>query len=88
MRRPQGYAVTVDPDGPTVEEDTFTCKHCNSIVFVKPGAPASACGGWCGRCAANICGPCADEMSRTLKCRPFEKWLDKVEARDRLRAAL
>lgn len=34
-------------------------------------------------CHANICGPCADEMARTLKCVPFEARLAVLESKDR-----
>ena len=75
MRRPQGYAVVVDPATTTVERDTFTCAHCQRIVFVKPFASASDSGGWCGNCAKPICGPCADLCT----CVPFERKLERYE---------
>lgn len=81
MRNPGGYAVTFEPDRPPVERDTITCCHCNSIVFVEPGKSASDAGGFCGLCKQPTCGPCAD----LGKCVPFEKKLEAIEARDRLR---
>lgn len=47
-------------------------------------------GGFCPRCAdpkngklGAICGPCADEMSRTDKCKPFEQRLEEMEGKHR-----
>lgn len=84
MRRPQGYATIVDPDRPQIERDTFTCAHCQRIVFVQPFAAASDAGGWCGSCAQPVCGPCADLGT----CTPFERQLELSEQRDRLRRAV
>lgn len=84
MRRPQGYAITVEPGKGDIEEDTFTCAHCNSIVFVKPRQDPSEMGGFCTQCYRHICTKCAD----LGMCRPFEKWLEQVESRDRLRKSI
>lgn len=84
MRRPGGYAVWTEPSR-TVERDTFTCVHCNTVVFVKPKQDPSEMGGFCRQCMSHICGPCAD----LGKCTPFEKKLEEMEARDRfLRSVL
>lgn len=80
MRRPQGYAITKEPGRADIEEDTFTCCHCNSVVFVKPLQDPSECGGFCNLCYQNICAKCADLGS----CDPFEKKLLRMEARDKL----
>lgn len=77
MLKPQGY-LTIMSDGPLVEKDTFTCKHCNTVVIVEP-APKPMPGGRCTLCDALVCDACADKP-----CRPFEKWLEKMESRDRL----
>lgn len=66
MRNPHGYMVI---DGE--ESDTITCSHCNCIVVVMKDKP----GGFCIKCSGLICDSCVD----VGKCRPFEKWLDKVE---------
>lgn len=82
MRRAQGYAVWTDPslDQITRERDTFTCAHCNKIVIVEPKADPASLGGFCRLCMKNVCGPCADQG----KCEPFEKKLEKMEARARM----
>ena len=76
MRRPQGQIIITDPYA-VFECDTFTCCHCNSIVPV-PAAPAPMVGGFCMRCMLNCCDTCSD-----LGCTPFEKKLEKMEARER-----
>lgn len=81
MRNAQGYAVTVNPDGSVHEEDTFTCEHCNGVVYLKAQQdPASI--GFCRMCMKPICGPCAHHG-----CTPFEKRMEELERRDRLMRA-
>jgi len=80
MRRPQGYASVVDPgaQGQVKECDTFTCAHCQRVVFVPPRTAPSDLGGWCSCCAAPICPRCAGGT-----CTPFMKKLDEYERRNR-----
>jgi hypothetical protein len=80
MRRAQGYAITTEPGKATVEEDTFTCVHCNSLVFVHARQDPTDLGGFCRLCMRHICATCADKGS----CDPFERKLERIEARDRL----
>ena len=84
MRRAQGYATWVG--GGTqdhVERDTFTCAHCNVVVFVDPKPSAQSQLGYCRPCMKPICKPCTGKG-----CRPFEAKLATMEARDRfLRSA-
>lgn len=84
MRRPQGYAVTTEPGKADVEEDTFTCCHCNGIVFVRPREDPSSMGGFCRLCMSHTCAACANKGT----CDPFEKKLERLEAKDRFRRAL
>lgn len=84
MRRPQGYGITVEPGKADVEEDSFTCCHCNSIVFVKPRCDPSEAGGFCTMCYRHICQACA----ATGTCEPFEKKLEAMERSDRLRRSI
>ena len=83
MRSPQGYARVSGPDG-VVERDTFTCHHCQRIVFVAPKADPSTLGGFCRLCMKHICGPCAHEGT----CRPFEKKLEEYERANRFHRAV
>lgn len=72
-------------DGKVVEVDTFTCCHCQHIVAVPPKANPADMGGWCAMCHAPHCGkgPCAAGV-----CRPFERWLDRMEGTRRFREFL
>lgn len=83
MRKAGGSAVWSNADG-TTECDTFTCTHCNTVVFVRPKTDPASLGGFCRLCYKHICGPCADKGV----CTPFEKKLEEVEARDRLRRSI
>lgn len=75
MRNPQGYAVWVDPIAPIIERDTYTCVHCNAVVFVAPRQPPE---GHCRPCNASICGACADAGV----CTPFMKKIEEQETVD------
>ena len=79
MRRPGGYAYSFSPDGAHQEVDTFTCFHCNRVVHVKPKCSPDELGGMCRLCMKMICPACVDLGS----CDPFEKKLERIEARDR-----
>ena len=85
MRNPGGYAIIVDPMTlrGSQELDTFTCVHCNGVVFLRAQqAPADA-GGWCLCCMKPVCPRCAGK-----ECRPFMRWVEEQEARGRfLRSA-
>ena len=89
MRRPQGYAQIVSPDGATVnfdririeripsgvyEADTFSCCHCNRVVHVPVKAPMDNVGSMCRNCMKMVCPTCAEGP-----CVPFEKKLEAVE---------
>lgn len=65
------------------EADSFTCRHCNLVVFVNAGEKAADIGGFCKCCTGLICGPCVDEGT----CTPLEKRLLAMERRqDTLRS--
>jgi hypothetical protein len=55
------------------EADIRTCTHCESVILMQLWKDD---GGFCGKCMAPICGPCADRML-THGCEPFIK---KIEA--------
>lgn len=81
MRNPGGCATWTGEQ--VVECDTFTCAHCNTVVFVPPRAAPAESGGFCRLCMKLICGPCSDHG-----CTPFEKKLEAMEAREAWRRAL
>jgi hypothetical protein len=82
MRNPGGYSIITDPGAPTREADTFTCRHCQKIVFVKPFADPADMGGRCTCCDALICPSCVGKG-----CDHIEKKLARLEARKAYEAA-
>lgn len=83
MRRSQGYATVTEPDKATLEMDSFTCAHCNSITFVKARQDPSEMGGFCCLCMLHVCKRCVDK-----RCEPFEKKLEEMERRDKMLRAV
>ena len=83
MLQPGGYAVVVDPEGPTIERDTFTCVHCGGIVIVKPAQSLSDFD-WCRRCLKPVCG----KPACVARCLPWERQMEIMEGRARLHAAM
>lgn len=83
----RGYAVMNDPAlARPVERDTVTCNHCQRVVFVhdKAGRALHGVLVHCHQCDANVCVPCAERA----RCAPFDKRLEQIEARSRLRAKI
>ena len=76
MRNPGGYSIITDPWAGTKEADTFTCQHCNKVVFVKPMCDPADMGGRCTCCNGLICQNCVGKG-----CDPMEKKLKRLEAR-------
>lgn len=58
--------------GAMLEGDVQTCTHCQAVLIMGKWKDD---GGFCGRCMAPICGPCADRM-QVLGCEPFLKKLE------------
>ena len=75
-RKPQGYIIITEPGVPTIELDTYTCKHCGSIFPVIVGHEY----GFCMLCMGPTCGAkkCDDHMPLEKKLDDFEKGLLKV----------
>lgn len=80
LRRSGGYGVISEPGKKDVEFDSVTCAHCNRVVLIRAGIDPAQLGGFCRACMRHICGPCAD----LGRCTPWERQMDKAEARDRL----
>lgn len=89
-RRIGGYAVITEPDKPTWERDTVSCKHCGRVIYVKPGTASTVYqilhwdghwteepGAWCACCHGPVCLPCHDVGT----CTPIEKMLAEMERR-------
>jgi hypothetical protein len=82
MRLRSELQVT-DPSGGASAMGTFTCGHGNEVVVVRPGQDPSELGGFCRMCMKHLCATCAAKG----KCVPFEKKMEMMERRDRLRRA-
>jgi hypothetical protein len=79
-RQARSYSIITDPAyGMPQESDTFTCKHCCRVVFVKPRCDAASLGGRCYVCDGLICPACVGKG-----CDPMEKKLERWEAAGRL----
>ena len=81
MGRVEGYAIITNDLGVTQEMDTFTCCHCNGIQFIRPGSGTQR--GYCFNCNHPTCG-----KERCLNCIPFERMIEEMEGRSRLRQAM
>ena len=85
MLQRTGYAVIADPDARRVEMDTVTCGHCQRIVPLHDRAGKRRAGVLvhCYQCDTHTCVPCAEAG----RCLPFERKLERLEARERLMVA-
>lgn len=71
---PGNILVTNTQTGEVVEEsDNFICCHCNRIVVVHTGSGTKR--GFCFSCMDVHCGG-----AKCWECRPFEVWLEAMEA--------
>ena len=74
--RARGYLRSVDADGSTHENDTFTCRHCQRVVDVPHMGKPEDVGGLCTICMGAICPRCVAKGA----CDPFEEKLKRMEA--------
>lgn len=74
----KGFILITDSRG-TVEQETFTCGHCNNVIRVPHRANPDDLGGMCRICMSMVCGPCVEKR----ECDPFEKKLKRIEDRSR-----
>lgn len=75
MRREGGVITISGPNG-LQHVSTFTCKHCQRIVAVKPFCDPADLGGQCPHGCGLICPACVGKG-----CDPFEEKLARAEAR-------
>lgn len=75
LRNKGGYIVITDPDGLTIERETYQCCHCNAHYTreVGKGPPAM-----CLMCMQPTCG-----RKQCDPCTPFEAKLEAWEGRRR-----
>lgn len=80
--RQGGYLRITSPNGgKDHERDTFTCRHCNKIVEVKPMCRPEDMGRICGGCDGILCKRCSMKEG----CSHIEKRLKTWEDRDNWR---
>ena len=71
----EGVALSFDQRGRVIENETFTCKHCQRIVVVPHKADPSQLGGVCYSCDALVCPQCYGR-----DCDHFANKLARAEA--------
>jgi hypothetical protein len=81
MRKPGGFTFLTYDDGRTVEGESFSCRHCNRVVFVRPRERPEDVGGLCKSCMGLTCAKCTDKMAAGALCVPLEERLKREEAR-------
>ena len=79
-----GYALWTGSDGKRQELATFTCSHCQRVIFVQPRQDPASLGGFCRQCMKHICGGCVNQGV----CTPWEKQMEKMERRSRMLKAM
>lgn len=81
-----GYMIVRNADdrGHDIECDTFTCRHCNRIVKIRPLCDPVELGGRCTGCDGLLCSACASN----LVCIHIEKRVELIERRAALAQAL
>jgi len=74
--RNSGYlgAETGGHNSCKVEADVKICTHCETTILMQSWKED---GGWCSKCMAPICGPCADKML-IHGCLPYVKRLESI----------
>lgn len=88
MLRAEGYSVINAPGERAIEQDTYTCGHCNFITFTQPGLgkplqtaviqPGGTVimkdAGFCRKCWRHICPRCEN-----FECQPLEAKIEREE---------
>jgi hypothetical protein len=76
--RTRGFYLITDGEGRTKEIPTFTCPHCTRVVPQTERLPnGDEAKGFCHHCMKPVCIRCGAKQT----CDPFEKKLERVEAR-------
>lgn len=81
MRNAGGVGIITDPQvsQPYQQCDTFTCGHCQYVVFVPPRQAPTDIGGLCKQCMTLICPTCVERMV----CVTWEQMIEMQEAHGR-----
>lgn len=94
MFRAEGYSIITAPGERAIEQDTYTCGHCNAISFTKPlvggtlqvavvqndGSVRMQPAGFCRKCWRWICPRCEAAAGRGFECVPLEAKIEAEEA--------
>jgi hypothetical protein len=78
LRNPGGQ-ITVFDDSGERQRDTFTCYHCQRVIFVQPRQDPATLGAVCKGCMRLVCAICADARDRGDPCTP---WLRQMEIQE------
>ena len=73
LRKPDGQIFITQPGMPTIERDTFQCRHCQKICIVRKGSHTQR--GYCFMCYGPTCG-------RKMCSEGCTPWEAKMEARE------
>lgn len=65
---------------PHFEADTYTCKHCQSVVVLNPLRKRERYK--CYNCNHHVCDPCAAKLASGEKCVPWEQFLSDLLTQD------
>jgi hypothetical protein len=79
MFRPDGVFICTDAEGRETHTDSYRCGHCGLPQAVRMKTRDTDIGGWCRNCTSNVCPRCMVSG----RCDPFEKAIERVEARGR-----
>ena len=82
VKSPKGYMITTGPLGVEDEGETLMCAHCQMHWKIEPGSGHVR--GFCLNCNGPTCGK---ELCE-IRCIPFEKAIEEMEAKGRLDRAL
>lgn len=72
--RSGGWSVVTEPGKQDIEHDTFSCGHCNQVVFVSARTSPEDMGGRCTCCDKLICKKCVGKG-----CTPLEEQIRMME---------
>lgn len=68
----EAQGIPVARSGVRVEHETYTCRHCETIVVMNPQRTRER--NVCRKCMAVVC----DKPSCVLECQPFDKIIERV----------
>jgi hypothetical protein len=84
-RKARGHTIELGPGpGAGVEQETFTCCHCNGVTIIEHRAKPEDLGRYCLSCDAMTCVRCASFQG----CVPFMRRIDESVRRGAMLAAM